>query len=232
MVEAFFFDMDGTLIDTEILWVEAMEALAKDHGYFLSHDEALKMVYGISWPGVFARFSERFPQLHWTMDEMGALLAPYFYRLRDSRDVRIPGSIKLLRELAPNYITAVVSGSYRTDVDVGIQLAGVADVIRFSLSHEDYSPGKPHPACYLLAAAKAGVSPEQCVVFEDSDAGVDAAKDAGMFAVALARPGRPGQDYSRADMILEDLSQFDLTCVQPRKFPKSSPKVPEAVNLG
>ena len=209
MIEAYFFDLDGTLVDTEILWVEAMELLAKDHGYSLSRDMALHMVYGISWPGVYERLREQFPELHWTMDEMGAMIGPYFYRLRDTRDVRIHGSIDLLKRLAKTHLVAVVSGSYRADVETGIAIAGVGPDVRFSLSHEDYDPGKPHPACYLAAARCAGVPPEHCVVFEDSNAGVCAAKDAGARAVALSRPGRPQQDYSRADLVLEDLSAFD-----------------------
>lgn len=209
MIHACFFDLDGTLVDTEILWVEAMELLAEDHGRVLPRETALHMVYGISWPGVYARFREHFPEFDWTLDEMGAMIGPYFYRLRDSRDVRIQGSIDLLNRLAKVHPVAVVSGSYRADVETGLAITGVGPVIAFSLSHEDYDPGKPHPACYLAAARKAGVRPEQCVVFEDSNAGVCAAKDAGAYAVALARPGRPAQDYSRADLILEDLSEFE-----------------------
>lgn len=209
MIQAYFFDLDGTLVDTEILWVEAMELLARDRGYELSRELALHMVYGISWPGVYARFREHFPELDWSLDEMGAIIAPYFYQLRDGRDVRIHGSIDLLQRLAENHLVAVVSGSYRADVEKGLAIAGVGPLVRFTLSHEDYDPGKPHPACYLAAARKAGVAPEQCVVFEDSNAGVCAAKDAGAYAVALARPGRPEQDYSRADLVLEDLSLFE-----------------------
>lgn len=209
MINAYFFDLDGTLVDTEILWVEAMELLAKDRGYTLSRDLALHMVYGISWPGVYERFREHFPELEWSMDEMGAVIGPYFYQLRDSRDVRIPGSIQLVHRLAEDHLVAVVSGSYRVDVDAGIRMTGIGPSLRFSLGHEDYSPGKPHPACYLAAAKKADLPPEQCVVFEDSNAGVCAAKDAGAYAVALARPGRPEQDFSRADLVLDDLNKFE-----------------------
>lgn len=209
MINAYFFDLDGTLVDTEILWVEAMELLAKDRGYTLPRELALHMVYGISWPGVYERFRAHFPELDWSMDEMGAVIGPYFYRLRDNRDVRIPGSIQLVRRLAEDHLVAVVSGSYRVDVDAGIHMTGIGPSIRFSLGHEDYSPGKPHPACYLAAAKKASLPPEQCVVFEDSNAGVCAAKDAGAYAVALARPGRPEQDFSRADLVLDDLNKFE-----------------------
>jgi len=208
MIQAYFFDLDGTLVDTEILWVEAVESLARDHGYPLSYDESLEMVYGVSWPEVFERFKQLHPDLPWNLDEMGLLLAPYFMRLRESRDVRIESSIALLRQLAENHPVAVVSGSYRFDIEAAIEIMGIGDVVNFYLGHEDYNPGKPHPACYLRAAEVANVEPANCVVFEDSNAGITAAKDAGMYGVALARPGRPAQNYTRADLILDDLAKF------------------------
>lgn len=209
MIEAYFFDLDGTLADTEILWVEAMELLAREHGHTLSRTTSLDMVYGISWPEVYERFQERFPGVRWTLEEMAALLARHFMRLRDSRDVRIAGSIALLRRLAASHPVAVVSGSYRADVESALDLMEIRSLLRFHLGHEDYAPGKPDPACYSMAADKMGVDPGRCVVFEDSNAGICAAKAAGMYGVALARPGRPWQDYSLADLVLQDLEHFD-----------------------
>lgn len=207
-IHAYFFDLDGTLVDTEILWVEAMELLAGDHGYTLTREQSLDMVYGISWPGVYERFCQHFPEFRWSLDEMGVVLATYFNRLRDERNILIPGSISLLRQLSKTHPVAIVSGSYRSDVEMAVQLMEVGHLIAFFLGHEDYAPGKPHPACYVTAAQKLGVSPGHCVVFEDSTAGLCAAKDAGMYGVALSRPGRPGQDYTRADLVLNDLSKF------------------------
>ena len=111
MIEAYFFDLDGTLVDTEILWVEATELLAADMGYSLDRETALSLVYGISWPGVYDGLVQKFPTIDWTLDEMGAKLAPYFLKLRDSRDVRIHSSIDLLKKLAETHPVAVVSGS-------------------------------------------------------------------------------------------------------------------------
>lgn len=207
-IRAYFFDLDGTLVDTEILWVEAMELLARDHGYALSREQSLEMVYGISWPGVYEKFRAAFPDFGHSLDEMGALLAPYFNRLRDERDILIPGSVALLRELARHRPVAIVSGSYRSDVKSAVDLMDLGDLIAFYLGHEDYSPGKPHPACYLTAAERLGATPQHCAVFEDSTAGLTAAKDAGMYGIALSRPSRPRQDYSRADLVLDDLAQF------------------------
>lgn len=208
MIQAFFFDLDGTLVDTEILWVEAVASLANEHGYDLSYEQSLEMVYGVSWPEIYDRFQKLYSSLPWNLDEMGALLAPHFLKLRNNRDVRIQSSIALLRQLAENHPVAIVSGSYRVDMEAAIEIMKIGDVVSFYLGHEDYHPGKPHPACYLRAAELAAVAPEHCVVFEDSNAGICAAKDAGMYGVALSRPGRPTQDYSRANLILDDLSKF------------------------
>jgi len=87
---------------------------------------------------------------------------------------------------------------------------GLRDAVSFSLGAEDYGPGKPDPSCFLMAAERLGVNPEQCVVFEDSAAGVLAAKSAGMSCVALVRPGLPEQDVTSADRVVEDLGDFDI----------------------
>ena len=117
----------------------------------------------------------------------------------------------LLKRLARDMPVCIVSGSPRTDVEMGIDLMDVHDDLKFIISSEDYSIGKPDPSCFLMAAAKLNVSPKECVVFEDSSAGIQAAKAAGMRAVALVRQGLPEQDVSTADQIIEDLAYFDIT---------------------
>jgi len=211
MIEAYFFDLDGTLVDTEILWVEALERFAQEQGYELSHEAAVAMVYGQAWPEVYELFQKRFSERTWSMQDMADHLSRHFLRLRNSRDVRIKGSIALLRALSLSCPVAVVSGSYREDVKAAIDIMDIASSVRFYLGHEDYHPGKPHPACYLEAAKRLNVDPLRCVVFEDSQAGISAAKRAGMFCVALARQGRPAQDCSSADLVLEDLEFFRPT---------------------
>lgn len=208
MYDAFIFDMDGTLIDTEIVWVEAVELLLTGYGIPLSREEALEIVYGVSWPDVYTMIIERFPRIDMTNDEISAALRPIFVELRDRRDVRIPSSIALLKRLSKDYPVCIVSGSAADDVAGGIALMGIEPYLRFWLSEADYSPGKPHPACYRMAAEKLGLPPEACVVFEDSRVGVRAAKAAGMACVALARNGRPPQDFSEAGLVLDDLGRF------------------------
>ncbi|HEO70463.1 MAG TPA: HAD family hydrolase, partial [Candidatus Hydrogenedentes bacterium] len=125
-----------------------------------------------------------------------------------TREVRIHSSIALLEELAQAHPVCIVSGADREHVDHGIELAGVAPLLAFSLSGDDFAPPKPDPTCYRMASEKLGRGPGECLVFEDSAAGVKAAKAAGAHCVALARPGRPPQDLSAADWVLDDLGRF------------------------
>lgn len=208
MSRAFIFDLDGTLLDSEIIWVEAYRDLLRLHGLSIPYDEALTIVYGKGLGDVYVETIRRFLNLTWSRDEMVKQFRAVFRYLAPQRDLRIHSSIALLKQLARKYPVCVVSGASRADVDEGIRVANVASELRFSLSSEDYTPGKPNPAGFLLAARKLEIAPARCLVFEDSAVGVRAAKAAGMFCVALARPDRPVQDYSAADQVLDDLAKF------------------------
>ncbi len=207
-ISAYIFDLDGTLLDSEVLWVEATLKTLRDHDAELSHADVLQMVYGKSWHDVFQAINDRFSDINKSLKELEADMRRHFTAMRDSRDVCIAGSIKLLKQLAENYPVCIVSGSPREDLDAAVDLMQVGDYLRFTLAAEDYAPGKPAPAGFLKAAEMLSVKPAQCVVFEDSAAGVAAARAAGMYCVALARPDAPPQDVAKAHLVMGCLESF------------------------
>ncbi|MCP4641906.1 MAG: HAD family phosphatase [bacterium] len=210
-IQAFVFDMDGTLTDTEILWVEATERFLLDQGIDVTREQVVDIVYGIPWEAVYETIVGRFSSLSgMSTDTMDDIIAPHFAEFRRTRDIRIHSSLDLLQTLSETHPVCVVSGAMRRNVARNIETLGCGDRLEFFLAHEDYSPSKPHPAGYTLAAEKLGLAPEACLVFEDSAAGVQAAKGAGMHCVALARTDRPAQDVSLADLVLPDLGEFSL----------------------
>ena len=217
MIRACFFDLDGTLQDSEILWVEATRRYLTDRGATVSPAAAQEMVYGRGWSEVFADMTRHVPALaaegiHATTSALRA----YYQRLRAATSITLPGSVALLRRLATHLPVAIVSGSTRHDIQEAVDQMEIGDCLAFFVGAEDYRFGKPAPDCFQLAADKLGVAPAACVVFEDSTAGVAAAKAAGMYCVALARPGRPAQQLDGADLVLDDLAGFQLADLPPR----------------
>lgn len=206
---AYFFDLDGTLLDTERLYVKAVGEALAERDYFLSGEEMLELVYGKSWFDIYTETNARFPQAYPTLEAMEAAIRRYFIELRDRENIQISSSIELLKRLSQDRPVAIVSGSLRCEIQDSVHRMGIASYIQFFLGTEDYNPGKPSPVCYLRASEKMQVEPERCLVFEDSTVGVQAAKAAGMYCVALQRDGAPKQDVSLADWVLSDLADFD-----------------------
>ncbi|MCX8065714.1 MAG: HAD family phosphatase [Candidatus Hydrogenedentes bacterium] len=210
-VKAFLFDLDGTLIDSEIVWVYAVRDYLKDRGIGIDDSSAIELVYGNPWDYIYEEIAKRYPSLSGEVPALIEKVHPYFDKYASQVDLVIPGSVEILKRLSEHYPCAIVSGSYKNDVIDTVRKLGLEKHLVFALGKEDYTPGKPHPAGYLKAAKILEVEPEKCVAFEDSTVGFKAVKSAGMFCVALARPGRPIQDTSFADLVLPDLSLFSIS---------------------
>ena len=217
-VRAFIFDLDGTLIDSEMLWVDAMVAYLADRQCICPRNEMMRIVFGRSWFDIHREITARFPVLaHTSRQQIAEELRDYYLALCKKADsIMIPSSVELLKALAKDYPVIVVSGSPRDDVAEAVRMMGAEDSVRFVLGAEDYSPGKPSPAGFLMGAKILGVAPEHCVVFEDSWAGVTAAKAAGMTCVALSRQTENPQDLSTADLTLNDLADFSIDALKQR----------------
>lgn len=209
MIQAYIFDMDGTLVDTESLWVDAVATFIRKRLGPYAHADAQALVYGRSWHDIYADIQGMLPGLNMSIDAVEEEMGPLYREIEVTQDVRIDSSIRLLRRLSGEAPVCIVSGSSRKMIAANIVTMNIADCVRFYLGAEDYSPGKPDPSCFLMAARRLEVLPEACVVFEDSAAGVLGAKRAGMYAVGLARRGAMPQDLSVADVVLADLADFD-----------------------
>ena len=208
-IDAYLFDMDGTLAQTEPLWVPALCDMLRADGHALPIDEARSIVVGHSWNSIYADIAARFPGEAVGVDVLAARLRPYYLRLRDTSDIRIPGSCDMVRAVSSHTRCAVVSGSCRIDVEETLDILGIRDAFTLLLGAEDVPRGKPDPMGFLLAAERLGVEPGRCVVVEDSAAGVRAGKAAGMRVVALTLTGVAPQDVRHhADICVASLVDY------------------------
>ena len=201
---ACLFDMDGTLIDSESIWQEAIQIALEQKGVHLSKDEVVRLEYGKAWNEIFDEIHSRWPDAYATRLDMEAFTVPYYRHITATRDISIPGSVEALRKFHElGYSIAIASGSTRERIGDTIATLGIEKCVSCYVGGGDYARGKPEPDCFLAAAALLGVNASECVVFEDAETGVLAAKKAGMACVAL--DNGQGKDLSLADCIVKNL---------------------------
>ena len=211
------FDMDGTLVDTERLYVKSLEMACKERGFSLNDEQASKIIYGKAWSCIFKDLKKITGRLFSSIEELQKCCSLHFERMLESQELEIKSSVKLLRQLAQDTQICIVSGSSREHIAYFIESLDISNEVDFYLGSEDYEIGKPDPQCFLKAAQHAAVEAAQCLVFEDSNAGVSAAKNAGMDCVGLKSPQNP-QNISHADLIVSCLSQFSFQLLNQKTY--------------
>lgn len=185
--KAVFWDMDGTLVDSEPLHEIALRKSLEEEGIVPPQDLA-EQVVGIAASVVYEMFCKeyglRVPYDEWIARKYGHYL-PLVEKL-----VPRPGALEIFRELkAMGVQQAVVSNSDRIVVDVNLRAIGLSYPGMKSVSRNDVREGKPHAEPFLRAAFLAGVDPADAVAIDDSWTGVNSGLAAGMKTVFW--PERP-----------------------------------------
>jgi len=207
------FDLDGTLVDTEDLHVESLIVAARERGCDLSLEKGNDYIIGKAWDRSYQEIQRDYPDLFQSSKEMQEACGPHFDQMIESENFAIPESVHLLEALSKEMPVCIVSGSSRAEVAHFVDFLKISKRVAFYLGNDDYHEGKPEPSCFLEAARIAGVKPHECLVFEDSCAGVAAAKRADMTCVALMREPN-SQDVSQADIILNSLADFTFQLLE------------------
>lgn len=208
-MKAIIFDLDGTLLDSEIIWFRAHRQMSQEHGkiwtvrHHLSHmssDPAasyaiLERHLGAGW--THAQYTQR---LHEIRDEMGCSTPP----LR-------PGARVMLDDLSQHYQLALASAGPIAHVRQHLMRLGLLELFNVVLGGDDVQHGKPAPDIYLNAVARLGCEVRDCIAVEDSPNGIGAALNAGLKTIAV-----PDAQFMPSREILDrcvmvTTSLFDLT---------------------
>ena len=192
---AYLFDCDGTIVDSMPLhYIAWRKALAE---WNCVYEEELFY----SWGGkpvrkIIADLNEM-QGLNMPVDELAARKeALYHSQLPELK--AIPPVLEQVLAQHGRIPLAVVSGS-RTDSVIGSLTAlGLLDKFDTLVCAEDYTHGKPAPDCFLLAAKQLNVEPSTCLVFEDTDLGIEAATAAGMASIRILQPWERKQKENAA----------------------------------
>ena len=181
---AVLFDFDGVIVNSEPLHLRAFqEALAREH-VELTEKEYYEELIGFDDRGAIRRVFEkrRMPLSPGTVLRLMAGKSEVMMDMihRHPREFHaLPGVEEFVRGLWRQRPLAICSGALREEIDLMLDGVALRDCFSVIVAAEDVTVGKPDPEGYLLAAKRLGVPIEECLVFEDSAAGVKAAKAAG-----------------------------------------------------
>ena len=181
--EAVFFDMDGLMVDSEPEWFQSEVEVTSPFGYtWLEVDQIACLGGPLSKVGqyMFDKCGRQRSPEYFTQ----ALIDTQVARMRGNTPT-MPGAMELVRELQSHGIkTALVSASPRNIVDAVLDNVG-HDLFPFSISADDVKKTKPDPEGYLKAASMSGSEITNCLVFEDSLTGMNAAIASGAYLIGV-----------------------------------------------
>lgn len=203
---AVLFDMDGTLVDTERENVESVVRAVRRWNIEID-DDMRRFIVGHSWNEIHLGFQRQYGfsetmavLIEAAVEEKRALFASKGYQ-------PLPGADGLVRRLSKSLPLAIVSGSSTVEVRETIAGLGLDGCFRHLLGSEAYGHGKPHPEPYQTAMRLLGVTPEGCIVVEDSEPGILSGKTAGARVIAVRCANFVGYDQSAADIVVDTLGE-------------------------
>lgn len=199
LVRAIVFDFDGVLADSEMLHLRVYNELLAPSGVVIGKSDYCEKYLGFDDEGVFQQIAAD----HALMlgdEEIEMLIsekAQRFEALVAAGHVLYPQAAACVRRLAAEWPLAICSGARRSEIELMLRGAGLLDAFRFIVATGDTDLGKPAPDPYALAAERHGVPPRACVAIEDSHAGLDSARAAGLRTIAITNT------YPRATLVAD-----------------------------
>lgn len=207
-MKAIIFDMDGVIIDSEPINIQAEMDMMKTMGFDISIKE-MEVFTGVTNTSMWQTLKKRYdlePSVEDLVDQSNALKKAL---IRDMEIEPIEGIRELIDfAISKGYKLAVASSSPMDMIELVVNKFGLADVFDALVSGETVPNSKPAPDVFLQAMASIGVTAENCYVIEDSTHGIQAAKASGAFCIGYDNPNSVGQNYDRADMVVHHIKDI------------------------
>lgn len=203
------FDWDGVIVDSSRLHEKSWEILAKElnlnlpAGHF-KQGFGMKNDYII--PNIL-KWATKIEAIQQLADRKEAL---YRQLVCEENIELLPGVRSLLESLAQNKIPRTIgSSTCLANIQVVLESTGIAHYFNTIVSAEEVTQGKPHPEVFLKAAQHLNLNSSQCLVIEDTQVGLQAAKAASMFALGVATT-HPAETLTQADYVVKNLEEVSV----------------------
>lgn len=195
MIKAVLFDLDGLLIDSEMISYEIYEEIFGEYGYPYSLELYANEYSGKTLMENVARTLKNYP-FPMTTEQFVAKIYEIEGRLIKRGVPLKPGAVELLQYLQQHgYGAAVATSSIKERALTVIKMHGIEQYFQAGVFAEDLTKSKPDPEVFLKAAEKLGRQPEECLVLEDSAAGIQAASSANIPVICIPDLKEPSEEY-------------------------------------
>jgi beta-phosphoglucomutase len=220
MLRTIFFDFNGIIADDEPIHLKMFQKVLSDEGITLSKEKYYHVYIGMDDRDCFESVlkeheREVTPQ---KILELVARKARYYEAYIRDHLVFFPGVLPFVRKAASKYPLAVVSGALRHEIEFILQRGGIRQAFQIIVSAEEVSRGKPDPEGYLRALEEINrgrnegeiLSASECLVIEDTLAGIESAHRAGMKCLAITNSYSVAELEPAADLVAVTLENLPL----------------------
>jgi len=224
MLKAIIFDFDGVIADAEPIHLKAFQVVLKEEGINLSNKDYYDKYLALDDKTCFAMvLKDRGIDFDRALiDALMLRKSGYYDKFIRENLVIFPGVVDFIKKAYGKYALAIASGALRHEIEFILECAGIRKEFNIIVSAHDVENCKPNPEVFVkvlerinkLSSPKSGIiHPSECLVIEDSIAGIKAAHDAGMKCLAVTN-SYSSERLSEADMIVSSLEEVKIEDIE------------------
>lgn len=230
MLQAIIFDFDGVIVDSERAHFQAFIEVFEPLGVTFDYDTYQRDLIGFDDRGAMAFLFEHDlgqPDSQERRQKISQLCQSkqdiYLRLVAEGAMEPVPGTLEFIDGLPDDFPIAIATGATRADIDAVLQALGRQDDFKVIVTADDVAFSKPDPATYVQAveqlsgAINRELEPRDCLAIEDSSAGIDSARQAGLRTLAL-KTTHTSEQLSLADVVIDHLIGVSLEQIRERLF--------------
>jgi HAD superfamily hydrolase (TIGR01509 family) len=184
-IDAIIFDMNGIIIDDELIHEEAFKEICKRHNIKITTKDYQKFCLGRTDEDGFKDTLKKYKNFNFEIKDLVKEKSKKYLEIIPNKIKSRFGVIELINKLSKKYRMALTSSSNYREIDMVLNHFKIKELFEVIVSAEDVKIGKPNPEPYIITAKKLLINPSNCLVFEDSKNGVESAKAAGMYCIGI-----------------------------------------------